>query len=260
MGPDSEILPANFLSIRNIILAIIAILTAWNTYTTTVTKNKIDFTKSQLDTTKAHLEIQSAGLNNLIRKKEFDNNLKFKIYEEVKDAVVHNDPQKQNVVVLIVNEMLADDSVFKTKLTNILLGSPNLASSVKTNIVETQKVEASFITTDAVKNKTGFTIDIFYLEDIISEAKPRAEKIEVLLKQKYPSYTIRLRLLPRSINAKSGYAISRNEIRYENKEQPIVEEILSAIVDSNVFQLEQPYLHRIRYHTNNYISLFVRNM
>ena len=87
-------------------------------------------------------------------------------------------------------------------------------------------------------------------------------KIKLALEQAQPTYKVRLRKLPRNINAKSGYRISANEIRYEANEKEVAEEILRIIQEKQVFEFEQPRLKQIRPSkpTPNYISVFVRNM
>ena len=105
-----------------------------------------------------------------------------------------------------------------------------------------------------------FTIDVFYLESIKQEALPRAKQIKELLTAVWPTFNIRLRLLPREVNARSGYRIDANQVRYEKGEETIAQKCLNAIVSKKIFTLEQPVLHEVKKVTSNYISVFVRNM
>ena len=185
------------------------------------------------------------------------------MYSEVRDAISRNEPNVQKAVLLLVNELLADDSLFKDQLVTILLASPNTTRDVRKEqeAIETKSFEFS----QAEKNKYNaelMTIDVFYLEEIIKEAKPRAEKIIELLKKEYPSYRIRLRLLPRYLNARSGYRIGQNEIRFEYSEEAIATKIDSLIRINKIFKLEQPKLKQIfpKTESPNYISIFIRNM
>lgn len=266
---------SNLLTTKNVVLIVIGILTAWNTYTTQVTKNKLDITKAQLDTAKARLEIQSIMLENQstalesdLRKREFGNSLKFRLYEEVRNAITGREPKIQDAVVLIINEMLADDSVYRAKLSNILLSSQNTDAAVKTSIVQTQKLEYTFVaeqtqtlaTLNRPENEDKFTIDVFYLEDVKQEAKPRAEKIVTLLDTKYPQHTVRLRMLPKIINARSGYGIGSNQVRYEPGEKKLAEEVIDYITSEKIFPREQLTGHPVKSKTTHYISVFVRNM
>lgn len=210
------------------------------------------------------LEIKNAAskIESELREREFSNELKIQMYSEVKDAISKDDEKLQSAVLLMINEMLADDSLFREKLITILLASPTTSVSVKETQNEITDKSVIFQKEQKAIDNSKFTIDVFYLEDIIAESQPRAEKIQHLLEQKYPNYDVRLRLLPRLTNAKSGYRISANEIRFEESEKDIAEDLKSLIVNEGIFELEQPRLKLIypKKQTPNYLSLFVRNM
>lgn len=259
------------LNFKNGLLAIITVITAWNTYTTTVTNNDLQIVQAQLDTAKSKLEIQSVILANQsteletdIRRREFGNNLKFKLYEEVRNAITENEPKIQDAVVLIINEMLADDSAYRAKLSNIILNSRNTAPSVKASIQTTQKLEAVFAseqvkTFTTVRPSGGnnrFVIDVFYLEDSKSESLPLAKKVESDLKAKFPENTIRVRMLPKSINARSSYGINTNQIRFEPGEKKFAEEIRLHMLETNT--LSQLTAYVVKNKTPNYLSVFVK--
>jgi hypothetical protein len=246
----------SFLNIKNIILGILAILTAYNTYRTQITKDELNLQKQEIDNNSALLDIA-------IKQKTFDNDLKFKMYGEVKDALVQKDSSVQSVVSLIVNELLADDSVFKLKLQNILLNSALTDKTVKQKIVEVQKIENEFKNDQAEiikltkNNTTDYIVDVFYFQDI-PNSKTNSAKIRQKLKDTFPGYDVRIRLLPKSVNARKGYLIYENQVRYEDSEKEVAENILKVIKDSKILS-EQPNLQKVRNVTTNYISVFVRN-
>ena len=195
--------------------------------------------------------------------KEFKNNLKIKMYGEVKEAITQDDEKLQNAVLLLVNEMLADDSIFKEQLITILLASPNIDESVKKNQNTYELKSEEFAIEEKQLNTGKFVIDVFYLEDIINEAKNNEQKIVNALQKELPdNYQIRLRLLPLNINAKSGYRISSNQIRFENDESETANKILTIIENEKIFELEQLQKKIInpKNKTPNYLSVFVRNM
>ncbi|MCD4744831.1 MAG: hypothetical protein K8R58_00865 [Bacteroidales bacterium] len=184
------------------------------------------------------------------------------MYGEVKEAIIKEDKKLQNAVLLIVNELLSDDSLFKDKLITILLASPNTDESVKKEQQKIEKKAYEFVEEEKQKKTDVFTIDVFYLEDIIEESEPRAKKIVHTLSNEFPSYQVRIRRLPHYINAKRGYRISANEIRYESDEKELSEKILSIIESQKIFELEQPLLNEINPNkpSPKYLSIFVRNM
>ncbi|MGI6343298.1 MAG: hypothetical protein ACOXZ9_10040 [Bacteroidales bacterium] len=196
-------------------------------------------------------------IENELRLLEFENNLRLTLYKEVKEAIVQKDTIMQKATLLVVNEMLDDDYIFRDKLINVLLQSTNSQKLIKTQQrIDTFQEEQMSIESDK------FTIDIFYLEDILDEAKPLAEKVYYLLCTKYPQYSIRKRLLPSSINSKIGYQIDFNQIRYDinTYEKLVAEDILFEIQKNNIFKKEQPTLQGINNDTKNYLSIFIRNI
>ncbi len=218
-------------------------------------------------TIKQNLENQSIKISNTaesieseLKQKEFNNSLKLQMYNEVKDAILKKDTSLQKAVMLIVNEMLADDSIFRDKLLTLLLASPNTVNSLRTEQRKNDTITRYFRMEESQISASKFTIDIFYLDDIKTEAKPRAEKIKSILSAKYPDYNVRVRLLPRNINARNGYRISGNEIRYEENEKDIANQALKLIEQNKIFSAEQPKLQLSHQNSPKYISIFVRNM
>lgn len=258
--------PKWILMIRNIVFIVIGILTAWNTYTTEATNAKLDNQTKLLDQT--------------IKQKEFENELRFKVFEEVKNSLSNpEDSIMQEVVRVMVEQILADDTTFQQKMKTVLLACKTTKLSVREAIKTTenynieqkeldqyvqrnveQKNNADANASVPVASTEKYRVDVFCLEDIPAESKIRAEKIQKLLKRKYPKYEIRMRMLPISINAREGYRIDSNQIRYEAAESTVANEIYTEIVQAAVFSNEQPKLQLIDNPTPNYISVFVRNM
>lgn len=209
----------------------------------------------QIDQNTKNLKNLQTQMDNELHKKEFENNLKLTIYKEVKDAIEQRDSSLQKATLIVVNEMLKEDTIFREKLKTVLFSTTNS----KKLIAVQQKID-QFAVEQTTTTVNGFKIDVFYLDDIIGEAKPIAEQIVSLLHVKYPNYIIRLRLLPKEINAQDGYRIDANQIRFESSERVIANEVLKIIGDKKIFIKEQPQLIMTNYRTPNYISVFVRNM
>lgn len=216
--------------------------------------------KHGLDTQAANLQNTALRIETQLKEKEFTNDLKLHMYSEVKEAITHNDKKLQSAVLLIVNELLADDSAFRDKLVYLLHASPNTSDSVKVEIQKIEKKENAFYTEQVMKPQQTFTIDVFYIEDVLKEALPRANQVKKLLDAHYPDYQVRLRMLPKSINARSGYRIESNEIRFDDEEKDLAQKIQQLLKTSGIFKLEQPRLREVSKVTPNYMSVFVRNM
>lgn len=216
--------------------------------------------KQELETQAANLESTALRIETELKQKEFNNELKLHMYSEVKDAITRNDKKVQSAVLLIVNELLADDSSFRDKLVDLLEASPFTNDSVKVEIQKIEKKESAFYTEQSPNGGQAFTIDVFYLEDIMKEAMPKARQVKKLLETTYPGYKIRLRLLPKSINARSGYRIDANEIRYDAQEKVLAQKCQQLLKAEGIFTNEQPRLREVSSATPNYMSIFVRNM
>lgn len=213
-------------------------------------------TSDRVDQNAKNLKNLQTQMDTELRQKEFDNNLKLTIYGEVKEAIEKKeDSALQKATLIVVNEMLKEDTLFREKLKTVLFSSANSRKLIAVQ----QKID-QFSVEQKSTAVGGYKIDVFYLDDIAGEALPRAKQIVALLKSKYPRYVVRLRLLPREVNAQSGYRISANQIRYEAGESQLANAVLSAITENNIFRIEQPQLHLTTYKTPNYISVFVRNM
>ena len=58
------------------------------------------------------LKTKYLGIENELRPREFDNNLKLTLYKEVKDAITTKDSIIQQATLIIVNNMLDYDPIF----------------------------------------------------------------------------------------------------------------------------------------------------
>ncbi len=106
----------------------------------------------------------------------------------------------------------------------------------------------------------SYKIEVFYLPNVISESKPRAEKIAVLLKKQFPESNIFVVPLTAEQNNRPGYRIDANQIRCESSELDFAKDVLQVINMGKVFQKEKPIIHFTTNITKSYISIFVKNM
>ena len=96
-----------------------------------------------------------------------------------------------------MNEILADDTLFREQLITILMASPNIDESVKKEQVEIEQKTVEFKKDEVKKLVNEFTVDVFYLEDILRESEPGAKRVMTTLQSAYPDQRIRLRRLQR---------------------------------------------------------------
>ncbi|MFM7851491.1 MAG: hypothetical protein ACKO96_06110 [Flammeovirgaceae bacterium] len=244
------------LNVQNIILSAIAILLAIGTY-------NFSKTKAENEAALAELKVSAQKTQNRLDEINFNNELKFRLFTEVKEAVLKPDTNLQQAVKLLVTNMMPpEDSLFKRNLIYVLYTSPKSTPQVKAAIRNDEQEEVKF-RQEEKRLANVFTIDVFYLEDLEIESKPRAQEIVNLLASKYPKdkYWVRLRKLTRVNNLSRGFNIDRNQIRFESNEEGLATEINKAVTDAKIFQIEQLFLRKNRVSiTKDYLSIFVRNM
>ena len=199
------------------------------------------------DRTNRELNNARLRIENELREREFENNLKLTLYKEVKEAIGQKDTSMQSATLLVVNEMLSEDTAFRKKLITILLQNAVSPELAKLNVYAGEESATA-----------PYTIDVFYADDTRRETEARATSLCSLLVEKYPRYTIRKRLLPRSVNARY-YRVTGNQIRFGNEEKQLADEISAEIQKNELFSKEQPRLMETKNNTPYYISIFIRN-
>lgn len=209
--------------------------------------NKIDLQEKKLK----QIEIEA---NTKIKEKEFINNIKMSLYQEVKDAVKNKDTQLQKVTLILVDELLREDTTFRNKLVTVVLAGSETKSLMKTqdDLVHARELETN--TTDS------WMITVFYLEDIIKESKPKADKIYEMIKNEYPKIMVYLKPLPKIVNSNENYRISQNIIRVNPNGKEFAKRLMNRVNNSNIFPLEKLILITNSNMNNKTISIFVRNM
>jgi hypothetical protein len=176
------------------------------------------------------------------------------LYQEVKDAVKNKDTQLQKVTLILVDELLREDTTFRNKLVTVMLAGSETKSLMKTqdDLVHARELETN--TTDS------WMITVFYLEDIIKESKPRADKIYEMIKNEYPKIMVYLKPLPKIVNSNENYRISQNIIRVNPNGKEFAKRLMNRVNNSNIFPLEKLILITNSNMDNKTISIFVRNM
>lgn len=162
---------------------------------------------------------------------ESDAELTFKLYEEVKSALLaEKDAEKRQGIALKLVEELASDS-FKTRFITVIRDSTPIPVIKERASTAAYDSESKDLTTRAIqvtaKNEgatvaqTGWSnwdFDFFWCES--SGDKARREANDALaIKNDSARGRWRIRMLPKSINALPGYRISGYQIRVNQDEQ-----------------------------------------
>jgi len=240
---------SNFIDILNNkwVTPIVTIITGIYGMVFTIYLNKMDIQEKKLN------QIET-NVNTKIREKEFVNNLRLTLYEEVKQSMKTNDTNQQKITLLLIDELLKEDIEFRDKLITLVLSHNNSPSLVKH-----QKDFMDFSETESMKTNS-WNINVYWLEDIPSESRPRAEKIVKIIQEKYPNINVRLKKLSKLVNSKKGYRITQNMIRAEKDEMFLATDIMKLINQTNVLEKEKLILVKSNVKTKLIFSIFVRNM
>lgn len=209
---------------------------------------------NKMDLQEKKLKQVETSLNTKLREKEFINNLRLTLYQEVKQSMKSQDTNQQKVTLLLIDELLKEDTSFRDKLVTLVLSHTKSPTLVKE--------QEEYMTFNEVEQsiKGRWNINIFWLEDIPSESQPRAIKIADLIKKRYPTINVRVRKLSKMVNSKSGYRISQNLVRAEQSESKLASDMIKLVNNSGILENEKLILTNSSTKSFQNFSIFVRNM
>lgn len=209
---------------------------------------------NKMDLQEKKLKQVETSLNTKLREKEFINNLRLTLYQEVKQSMKSQDTNQQKVTLLLIDELLKEDTSFRDKLVTLVLSHTKSPTLVKE--------QEEYMTFNEVEQsiKGRWNISIFWLEDIPSESQPRAIKIADLIRKRYPTINVRVRRLSKMVNSKSGYRISQNLVRAEQSESKLASDMIKLVNNSGILENEKLILTNSSTKSFQNFSIFVRNM
>jgi len=209
---------------------------------------------------------------------EFDREFKFKIYDDVKNALIDGDERVQFVTADFVTVMVEDEN-FRNALLKSLINSASASKKVKEaleanfnnqeiyqidqKLLQDERIQSIKLAQESDKDVgaqaalqsevlKSIRVDIFYLEETekLYNSKGKAEELSSLLDK--TRYKVKVRILPKLTNARKGYLINQNQIRCDAAESSIAEELNTALGG-------QFLINTIAFKTPGYISIFIYN-
>lgn len=183
--------------------------------------------KEQLAINKQELENKVTQLNFQQDSIDFNRKHRFTIYEKVYSAIEQKEPEKLNLAVILVTEMLPDDQYQKSLLKMIAdLNGGAVSPETKALAVKTINKLDSFAKDEEIKQinisnfqrtanpvKKDYLVDVFYLESKEATLKTRADAIRNTLSGS--GFDVRVRKLSDVINARAGYRVVNNQVRVD---------------------------------------------
>lgn len=189
----------------------------------------------------------------------------FKIYDLVQKSIEEEDQRKQEVAKQFVIVMV--DGELRKRLLGVLEagGTPEVQRDTAMLIEKEEMFDMQQAAVYSLSKKSpsfnweDWDYDIFWCETSGDTAKNQAEAIVAQMKSEGANGRVRARVLPASINAKTGYKVNGYTIRRSDNEIPqanALKELSEKVLSNNGFSIEfnqQPTSESTKW----YISAFL---
>jgi hypothetical protein len=187
-----------------------------------------------------------------------------KVYQTVVSALETRDSTQQEIARALVTAM--NDDPVRDQLLNVMNESRLTVASVKRrishvltveNTFEYEESEASRITVPKdSKDWKNWNYDIFFLEERRSDSLLSQAIVRKMVDNGYKG-RIRVRMMPNSVNSRTGYRVSVPEVRYNTWEKRGAEEVKTLLDNFGPAKEVVFSLRTVTMNTPNYISIFV---
>ena len=221
------------------------------------------------------LEVHQTEINALLSQQnleqgeeKFDRDFKFSIIDRVFTAIGSGNKEQISVALAMVKTMLGSDPETQKELLKAIASTPDASTADQLkaavaveNIVRFDSAQVITTMANLVEPQKGtpaaevteWRFDVFFGEGKAQVTQEKAERIAAALRELYPQSKVRLRDLPDVVNAREGYNVKRNEIRFDHDEAEQAKKMLMAMEKIGVRM--QP--HESTSRTAGYISVFV---
>lgn len=225
------------------------------------------------------IQRQQANDNEIMQKQQEINNITQQNIDRIASilkSLSSSNPEERKLAIIFAKS-LASDNKFPQELLPIMAYISNTDSSYASGAYEVIKTIRSSaqnkkdkkliskIDTELSKSfkekqinfEDKFKIDLFYNGEKFSNSKPLALKVSQILKQKYPGYSIHVRLLPHLINSQKEFNFSHSEIRCDSSQIKLAQDCFSII--NKIVPTEKPFIKFIHLQKPDYLSFYITN-
>jgi len=269
--------------VKNTIIPLISVATAFMVgyLNLSVSKSDEEFKKrdqelqQQLKLSDQKLQERLSEIDLMVKKnkeereeRESNQDFNLKIYEIVTQSLEEKNAQKQEAAKAFVVVMV--DEPLRSSLLNVIKqgGAPEVKKDIGKILEAEEKFQTSAaIVPDKKRDEVStyqwgnWDFDIFWCTESGPNAKKQAELIGEQLVAENAKGRIRIRELPESINAKSGYQINGYGIRRNaNKEETKTADALKKLAEKSLAEIDIKTSFNVsvsRQDTPWYISSFV---
>lgn len=159
------------------------------------------------------------------------------VFNVAYEALGSTNARQQTAAIKLV-ESLDEESPVRRGLLGVfgVSGTPEAKARVERIYTEEEAFRKSATRVEKVAQTGNLLVDIFHCVDAAGNApmRPMARRLDELLRAQARSgsleaiRTIRVRPLPQSVNARPGYRVVSNEVRYDTKDELNVAQALIA--------------------------------
>lgn len=176
-------------------------------------------------------------------------------YKVVIASLSRRDSMEQYAALRLID--LVTDSVLRETLRDALTRSDlgGVADSARQSRDNERRFQQQQRETELVVPTERWRYDVFYCETSGDDARQIADSLAVVLQSR--SAEARVRLLPASINVRSGYRVSGFEVRYESNEEERAVETMNTLNAAFAVREGRFRMVQVRSRTPQYLSVFV---
>ncbi len=249
--------------LQNIFIPVVTVGTATMVAILNFSVSKVD---QDLKQQIAAVDLAIKEAKNEREKLNAEREFNFKIYDLVQQSIEEGNEKKQEVAKQFVIVMV--DGELRNRLLGVLEAGGTDAIKQQTALL-LRKEEAFNVQQQTIFTKPkmvketfdweDFDYDIFWCESSGRAAKEQAGIIANQMKADGAKGRVRVRELPNSVNAKSGYKVSGYSIRMgksELRQANALKEMSEEVLDSNGFNADfvlQPTRQRTKWYLSAYV-------
>ena len=232
-----------------------ALLAAWVNFSVSQVKSQIDLRQQEITEKLKQQELALDALMTERNVKKLDEDLTFRVYEAVTESLKSNDEKQQQAATALVVVMAGEP--LRTQLLQVFGASKTTVPEVRQAVEKVLNEERKFNIENAVVQQAApkpaaapqaatalpwhdWDVDIFWCERSGTSANLSAKAIADELARQGAKGRIRARMLPDSINAKSGYRVAGYAIRRDANEAAqadALKGLAERVVESSQFEI-----------------------
>src|SRR3954467_10965362 len=146
--------------------------------------------------------------------------IELKVYDAVVSALETGSERRQNLSRYLANTMVADTALLRGLLEALQLqGAPSVQKAAAEDLAFDHSTQSTKATAAGAPGNGISRVDLFWCESSGPGARQTMETARAELSKEFPAGAVRVRQLPRSINARPSYGVFGYQLRLERGEE-----------------------------------------